>query len=112
MITLAIAVAILRRFNSPFEKIVIDILVLIYVTLESSVIGNGLAILEAAKIDRARFFELMKVLGSHQFESKDNEETIAADNATIHLTMVKLYIKSAFTFIIFSVAIWDLIHTI
>ena len=109
LITLAIAVAVVNHFYEPFERVVVDLLVMIYVAVRGGAVSLALITIEQAKLDRNRFLMLMKATGDRQFESEDNQETLDEDNDKIERANVKVILQSVFLSLIGLVAILNLL---
>lgn len=109
LITLTIAFAVINHFYEPFERVVVDLLVLIYVAVRGGAVSLAFIAIEQAKLDRNRFLMLMKATGDRQFESEDNQETLDDDNEKIGRANVKVIIQSVFLSLIWLVAFLNLL---
>lgn len=107
--TTAIAFAVLLKFSSPFERVVVDLLVLLYVTIDGALIHAILVTVDQAKVAQRRYLETMKRLGSTEHETPGSTEYLAEEQAKIDRNVVKVYIRSGFAAVMFFAALWSLI---
>lgn len=107
LIQLIIAFAVINRFDAPFERVVVDLLVLIYVAVGRSFLGLGV-------ISSEGFLMLMKATGDRQFESEDNQETLKDNEKIVVRATVKtmIRIQSVFLSLIWLVAILNLLRAL
>jgi len=109
LITFAIAVILLMKFSSHFERTVVDLLVMIYLMIDGSFVGTGLAAIERAKLEHTRFVTLMKRLGSTEFDDEDTKEVLEEQHQTLQRSTVRIYIRGTVVSLIFLAALWSLI---
>lgn len=109
LITLGIALAVITAFESRFERVVVDLLVLIYVAIRSGSSMYGFVVAEQAKIERDRFLILLAAVGDKRFENEDHKQGVKEEDAKIWSSSVKGYIQAGFIFIIFVLAVWNLV---
>jgi len=109
LVTLFIAFAVINHSYESFERIVVDLLVLTYLGVWGNGISSGFIAVEQAKTDRNRFLALMKAVGDTQYESEDYKEQALEDDETLRRGMIKGYIQSGFIFVIFVIAVLNLL---
>jgi hypothetical protein len=107
--TLAITFAVVTAFESRFERVVIDLLILTYSTLQSSIIGRGWLSQSEGKASRNRFLETQKALGDLTYETEEQKEFRAEEEKILHRSMVKSYISSVVFSIMFLIAFVNLL---
>jgi len=109
LVTLFIAFAVISHSYESFQRIAVDLLVLTYLGIWGNGITSGFIAIEQAKIDRNRFFALMKAVGDTQFEAEDYKKQSKEDDEKLHRAMVKGYIQGGFIFVIFVIALLNLL---
>jgi hypothetical protein len=108
--TLCVAIALLLRFTSPFERITIDVLILIYVTVVSSFMMSGLVRAEQAQLNLVRYLETMRAVGAGAVvDTPDLLEARAASDEQIARHTVRWYITAGFTSVIYCATIISLL---
>lgn len=112
LVTLFIAISVINHSYEPFQRVAIDLLVLTYLGVRANGIGSGFIAVEQAKTDRNRFLALMKAAGDTQYESEDYKERTKEDDETLQRGMVKGYIQSGFIFVIFVIALLNLLDAL
>ena len=60
VLTLGIASMVIGRFDAPFERTALCVLVLVYASIESSALVRGFVLIGQGRIDLVRFMELLR----------------------------------------------------
>lgn len=112
LVTLLIAVAVVSAFSTQFEKVVVDLLVLTYVSTRSAVMFQGWIALERSKLDRNRFLELMRAVGEKKYDAEEMQEQLTEMDETIDSSMAKGYISAVFLSLVSLVALLSLLGSL
>jgi hypothetical protein len=112
LITLSVALLVLVRDGTAFERIVLSILVILYASIQSVTLVSGMSQITNWKLERDRFFELMAAVGSPRNQSEMAKEHQADDDAKISSNMVKGYIRATFLAVIYLAAVVGLVTSL
>lgn len=112
LVSVAIAFAVINTFSSQFERIVIDLLVLIYVAARSGIQTTGWIALEQGRVDRNRFLELLKSVGNSTYETQEQKETMREEADKLDRVMMKGFIHAGGMFVMSAMAILNLIFAL
>lgn len=112
LITLVIGLVIIWKFDTKFEKVVIDILVIIYIAIRSTNHVQGLIAMEQARLSRDRFLELSMGLGVTKYSKEEVSEAVATETKTLQKGTINVYIQGAFVFILFIATLVNLIYAL
>jgi hypothetical protein len=107
---LSFALFVIGKFDEPFQNSVINILVLIYVAIESSNIGRGMMAVHFGRLAAARFLELLDFMGSTKYKEEDALESLADDREAVRRIEVNLHIQGAFVGVISLIAFMGLLN--
>lgn len=108
-VTALVAFGIVTMFPARFERIVIDLLMLIYIAIRGQGYGHGMVLVEQAKQDRNRFIELMKAIGAAQQDSRFDDDAVRQDDTAIHRSLIKGYIGLFFLWAVSILVIFNLL---
>jgi hypothetical protein len=109
-LTLGVAALLVGRFDAPFERAVIAILLLVWASLESSMMGRGLVLIAQGRTDRARFMELLEAANPRRH--RELADQLAEEGDGSGQAQVTLYIRSGFLWVIRLVAVWSLLTAV
>ena len=105
LLRVSVTFVVLGAFQSPFERTAVALLVIIYASVDSVGMWNTMMRIEQSKLERNRFLELMEQLGSNRYKTEDSKEMMKDENEKIERAVVKVFIRGAFTSIIYAAAI-------
>jgi hypothetical protein len=109
VVSVVIALAVINHFNESFERVVVDLLVMIYVTVRGGVVALANITIEQAKLDRNRYLALMKATGDTEFQRQDYQAVLAEDDETMAQAKTKVIINSVFLTLVWLAAMLNLI---
>lgn len=108
LITLTVAINVINRFSEPFNRIAIDLLVLIYALMKTSAMGHALSIAGRAKTDRDRFLLLINTTGSTEYQPDVIKDKVSVEDDALNRNTMKIYIESCFVSLIYLVTLVNL----
>ncbi len=112
LITLGVVIAIYSSLYDSFEIISISILILIYLSIQTFAMTYGNATIENVFLMHAEFERLRKLLRKNDEMEEDEEfekEEIKEARKKTNKAKVKMYINAGFAFIIYVIAIFNLL---
>lgn len=114
LIALFVVFAIFDSVYGSFETILLSLLVLIYVSLVSFAGGFGQTKMQEMLLIHEEFKRLRKLLNEEQSEDEAlvEEEDVQDAKSQMKKSQIKFYINSGFNFIIFIVAILNLLGSL
>ena len=107
--TLAVTAALLLKFSAPFERIIVDVMVLLFVSLSSSDYGFALYTMQHAKLEQARYFAIMKRLGSTEYDTVEMKDELKAQEEKMNQQTIKGYINAVVVTVLYLGALCSLL---
>jgi hypothetical protein len=77
--TLLIALAVVNLFDEPFERVVIDLLVLIYAAVRFTAVSQGFFAYQETRINRTNLEDILKAVGASGLPEEEREKHWAHD---------------------------------
>ncbi len=115
LITLGVTLAIYTRLYDDFEIIVVSLLILIYLTIQTFTMAHGIVTVESILTTHTEFNKIRKLLKKDENGINDEEferEEIKEVTQKISKAKIKMYINGVFIFIIYIIAIVNLLGTL
>jgi len=109
LVTLAVAYSVLNAFSSQFEKIVVDILVLTYLSIRLDHIYHDVVWSQANQENIERHEAILKALGIEPRETREAGERILKEGQTRYREMVQSSIKGVLLILVSLLAFLHLI---
>lgn len=114
LLTIGIIVNIYSSLYESFEKIVVSILILIYLNINTFFATNSQTMMKTLINSENRFIELKKLIGQNKdsnYFSKEELEVAEAEDK-VKKVETKFYINMIFNFIMYVIAIVNLLSSI
>jgi len=115
LITLGVMLGIYSSLYASFEKIVVSLLILIYLSIQAFAVTYGNATIETAFSNYSEFERIRKLLRKSEVGSEEEEfekEEVLGVRKKIEKAKVKMYINMGFAFIFYIIALINLIGAI
>lgn len=110
--TVFVILAIFNSIYENFEKIIVSIAVLIYIQLVSFASGMGLVKQMELLSTAEEFKKIRQLLKDGSDESSYEEEEIENSKNILKKHQIKFYINAIFIFIIYLIALFNLLGTL
>src|SRR3954468_22411767 len=107
LLRLAVAIGLLMHFSETFERIAIDVLVLIVVSIDGLGVSLGMAVVEQSKLSQRRFLEMVELMGSSKYEDDDMKTYLATERQKSDLNAVKTMIRSTLIGLTYFAGLWS-----
>ncbi len=112
LITIGVVIAIYSNIYDSFEVIVVSLLILIYLSIQTFATTSGNTSISTAFYNHEQFSRIRKLLKNSEVVSEDeeyeNEEFLEAKKK-FDKAKTKMYINIGFAFIIYIIALFNLL---
>jgi len=109
LVELAVALAVVTRFNEPFERVVVDLLVIGYVTVRMIGLRYAVVSIENAGKDQNRFIALLKAAGEDPLWDEDNRKLVQHDGESVRESIVTGAIRAVLLWLVWLAAVVNLL---
>jgi predicted nucleic acid-binding Zn ribbon protein len=111
LVTLGVVVGIYNSIYNSFEIITVSILIIIYLSIQTFAMTYGNATIESLFSTHAEFERIRKILNKNNENEDDEElekEELKEAREKVNKAKIKMYINSAFIFILYIIAVWHI----
>jgi hypothetical protein len=111
LLELLVALILLTKFNTAFERVAIDLLILIYISIVASYQVARLTLIQQARVSWDRFIAVWKAVDAQAFADAEEErkDRLVEDERKVGIATMKIYIRGSFVFLIYLATLWNLL---